>query len=159
MGKKADAKLETFIKDRIIELQKEQIQSFKEIGANLLRQIANLEEIIENKDKIISYIESSTKFPAVASEPSIKTVVRRAKRSLQHVVSCAYCAKVGNEQLGPDGRNWHIDHIEPKSLGGSNHPTNLVKSCATCNIKKGTRRLMPVRGTITAGNSKVKVDG
>lgn len=146
------AKLETWIKNRIIETQEQQIQALKEMVANLDRQI-NL------KDEIITIIKSNARFPSVTYEPSIKTVVRRAKKSLQHVVSCAYCAKVGNEETGPDGKNWHIDHIEPKSLGGSNNPTNLVKSCATCNIKKGARRLMPVSGTITAGNSKVMVDG
>ena len=146
------SKLGTWIKDRIIETQEKQIQTLKEMVANLDRQI-------ELKNEIITIIESSRTFPLVAYEPSIKTVVRRAKKSLQHVVSCAYCAKVGNQETGPDGKNWHIDHIEPKSLGGTNHPTNLVKSCATCNIKKGTRRLMPVTGTITAGNSKVMVDG
>ncbi len=44
---------------------------------------------------------------------------------------CAYC-KVQNVPL-------QIEHIHPRSKGGSNSITNLTLSCEKCNIKKGTK--------------------
>ena len=127
----------------------------KQITENLKAQIKILKIKVTLLEEIIEIEREIAKTAPKLYEPSIKTVVRKAKQSLLHVVNCAYCGKEGTEEKGPDGKNWHIDHIEPKCLGGSNHPTNLVKSCATCNIKKGIRYLEPIEGTITAGNTKV----
>ncbi|MEA5566689.1 RNA-guided endonuclease IscB [Anabaena sp. UHCC 0399] len=44
---------------------------------------------------------------------------------------CAYCG-VQNVPL-------QIEHIHPRSKGGSNSITNLALSCEKCNIKKGTK--------------------
>lgn len=35
--------------------------------------------------------------------------------------------------------DYHVDHRIPLSKGGSNGPGNLVISCPTCNLSKGTR--------------------
>ena len=35
--------------------------------------------------------------------------------------------------------DYHIDHILPIALGGSNHPENLQILCPTCNLKKGAK--------------------
>lgn len=42
---------------------------------------------------------------------------------------CAYCGKP--LRLQEEG---HIDHLFPASLGGPNHISNRVLSCATCNV-------------------------
>jgi len=42
---------------------------------------------------------------------------------------CAYCSKP-LRRLRKEG---HIDHLLPASLGGPNHMSNRVLSCATCN--------------------------
>ena len=42
---------------------------------------------------------------------------------------CQYCGAKANT----------IDHVQPKSRGGSNSPSNLVASCMRCNQKKGDR--------------------
>ena len=43
---------------------------------------------------------------------------------------CAYCAESPAEVM---------DHVIPKSQGGSNKPSNLVPACNTCNLSKGGR--------------------
>jgi len=42
---------------------------------------------------------------------------------------CAYCGKPVRKL----NKEWHIDHLFPASLGGANHISNRVLSCATCN--------------------------
>ena len=45
---------------------------------------------------------------------------------------CAYC-----HQAATPTNHWEIDHIVPRSRGGSNRPSNLVLSCHACNQAKG----------------------
>lgn len=45
---------------------------------------------------------------------------------------CAYC----REKLGAD---FHVDHIVPRSAGGSNKRANLQLACSGCNIAKGAK--------------------
>ncbi len=47
---------------------------------------------------------------------------------------CHYC----HAALTLDGR-WHVEHQVPHALGGSDVPSNLVASCAPCNLRKGDR--------------------
>lgn len=42
---------------------------------------------------------------------------------------CWWCGK-------PVKDNYHVDHINPLSRGGSNNPNNLVISCPTCNTSR-----------------------
>jgi 5-methylcytosine-specific restriction endonuclease McrA len=55
---------------------------------------------------------------------------------------CQYCGKV----LDPRGE-WHIEHILPYSAAKEwpyvNDEQNLVISCVKCNLKKGTRLVLP----------------
>lgn len=44
--------------------------------------------------------------------------------------SCVYCGS---------SKNLTLDHVIPKSRGGSNDWTNLVTSCFKCNLKKADR--------------------
>jgi 5-methylcytosine-specific restriction endonuclease McrA len=46
---------------------------------------------------------------------------------------CAYCA-------GP-ADTW--DHIDARSRGGVNHPSNMTRACDPCNKKKYLTRLLP----------------
>lgn len=43
---------------------------------------------------------------------------------------CVYCGS---------SRNLTLDHVVPKSRGGSNNWTNLVTSCQKCNLKKADK--------------------
>ena len=49
--------------------------------------------------------------------------------------TCQYCGKSPPEVM------LHVDHIQPKSKGGSDEPDNLITSCSVCNIGKGARVL------------------
>jgi len=49
---------------------------------------------------------------------------------------CFYCAKQGNQSIGPDGKSWHLDHKIPRSRGGPSHPDNYALACSYCNIRK-----------------------
>lgn len=127
------------------------------------------EKLIESQREVI---ESTTKIVVIQTElvenykqqivlspkthgPSMKTVARHAKKGLENVTVCAYCGGNGDPHRGPDGKFWHIDHIYPKSLGGSNDLENIVKACCTCNISKGARYKAPIVGTLTAAGTVV----
>ncbi len=44
---------------------------------------------------------------------------------------CAYCKK--------EASRWEVDHVTPRSRGGSNRVNNLALSCHACNQEKGER--------------------
>ncbi|GET38779.1 hypothetical protein MiSe_35380 [Microseira wollei NIES-4236] len=46
---------------------------------------------------------------------------------------CAYC--------GEENVPLQVEHIHPKSKGGTNRITNLCLACSPCNIKKGTQSI------------------
>ena len=56
---------------------------------------------------------------------------------------CRYCGMYGDEDRGPDGTSWHMDHVMPLALGGRTVARNLVLSCAPCNLRKGDRIVFP----------------
>lgn len=49
--------------------------------------------------------------------------------------SCVYCG-AGAEQ---EGVALGLDHVNPRELGGSNKPRNLVTCCESCNVDKSTK--------------------
>jgi hypothetical protein len=60
-----------------------------------------------------------------------KKMPKRALVFKKNDGKCFYC----NDQLEIDAE-WHIEHKQPKSKGGSNELENLVPSCKYCNLKK-----------------------
>jgi 5-methylcytosine-specific restriction endonuclease McrA len=53
---------------------------------------------------------------------------------IEHNSCCYYCSTQVKS-----GINLHLDHKVPLSLGGENKIENLVPSCKTCNLRKGTK--------------------
>ena len=64
-----------------------------------------------------------------------RVAVRLTRRNLmlrdQH--QCQYCSR------RPSLRDLNVDHVIPRSRGGSDSWENLVVSCRSCNLKKGRR--------------------
>lgn len=52
---------------------------------------------------------------------------------------CHYCNRPSSLDIGPGGRPWHIDHMNPIARGGEDSEENLALSCKRCNLVKGTR--------------------
>ncbi|HVQ45126.1 MAG TPA: HNH endonuclease [Candidatus Saccharimonadia bacterium] len=44
---------------------------------------------------------------------------------------CVYCGASAH-----DGARLHVDHVRPRSQGGTNDPSNLVTACSDCNLGK-----------------------
>jgi 5-methylcytosine-specific restriction endonuclease McrA len=45
---------------------------------------------------------------------------------------CVYCGAKASDP----GVRLHVDHVKPRSQGGTNEPSNLVSSCKPCNEGK-----------------------
>lgn len=63
--------------------------------------------------------------------------------------TCAYCGKRSDNLLYENGvvfpldeigNKYHIDHINPRALGGKNDLNNLCCSCPHCNMSKGKKK-------------------
>lgn len=61
--------------------------------------------------------------------------------------TCQYC----DEQLHADHPDLTVDHVEPKRLGGSILPDNIVCSCLSCNKQKGYRTYVQYFMNLYAG--------
>jgi 5-methylcytosine-specific restriction endonuclease McrA len=55
---------------------------------------------------------------------------------------CAYCGKLLEIKNQHD---WTIDHIIPRSKGGSNSIDNCLLACRSCNSSKGSKNLEEFR--------------
>lgn len=69
--------------------------------------------------------------------------------------TCRYCGKQAHET------ELEVDHVHPRSRGGSDDPRNLVTTCWPCNRGKGARPAPPPvlnEWTSLVGKGFVKVD-
>jgi hypothetical protein len=55
---------------------------------------------------------------------------------LRDGLACCYCGETIE-----NGAQLTLDHVKPHSKGGTNHETNLVTACHTCNSARGNRSL------------------
>ena len=89
--------------------------------------------LLKEKAQVLSHrvirLLSYVKIPLskiVSHRPSKAMIYKRDNNS------CQYCGST---------RHLTIDHIIPKSKGGSEEWTNLVVACSKCNTKKGDKLL------------------
>jgi hypothetical protein len=66
--------------------------------------------------------------------PSAAVRIRALKRDKY---KCTYCGVSGNEA------ELEVDHIIPKSKGGSHHISNLTTACRKCNQQKSNKYMQP----------------
>lgn len=76
-------------------------------------------------------------------------IVEEARRILRVLRRCAYCNRTGGMYLDPDGEVWHMDHVVPLYLNGTDTLDNITKACKACNIRKGIQ-LWDTNKVITA---------
>lgn len=81
--------------------------------------------------------------PAILPIRMPTTSAQRERIKRRDGYRCRYCRGVGTKNRGPDGEVWHIDHVVPVALGGSNTEENKALACQTCNLKKGTKEQQP----------------
>jgi 5-methylcytosine-specific restriction endonuclease McrA len=65
--------------------------------------------------------------------------IRKNKRlalNLRDGFKCAYC---GKDLKDSSPRDVTLDHLLPRSCGGSNEATNLITACLRCNSQRGNR--------------------
>jgi len=65
--------------------------------------------------------------------PRVAVRLTRRNLMLRDEHQCQYCGK------RPTIRDLNLDHVLPRSRGGSDSWENLVVSCRMCNLKKGRR--------------------
>lgn len=53
---------------------------------------------------------------------------------------CCYCGRKMNDIVGHKYQ-YTIDHVYPRSNGGTNHPLNRLPCCRTCNLMKANHSL------------------
>jgi 5-methylcytosine-specific restriction endonuclease McrA len=58
---------------------------------------------------------------------------------------CHYCSTV----LTLDGK-WHVEHMMPRALNGSDEIGNLVAACVTCNLAKRDRTALEFVASLIA---------
>lgn len=56
-----------------------------------------------------------------------------------HDYRCHYCNRfAGSVEVGPDGKPWHVDHMDALAAGGEDVEENLTLACERCNFLKRT---------------------
>ena len=56
-----------------------------------------------------------------------------------HDYRCHYCNRfAGSVEVGPDGKPWHVEHMDALAAGGEDVEENLTLACERCNSLKAT---------------------
>jgi len=56
-----------------------------------------------------------------------------------HEYRCHYCNRLaGSVEVGPDGKPWHVEHMNALAAGGEDAEGNLTLACERCNSLKHT---------------------
>jgi 5-methylcytosine-specific restriction endonuclease McrA len=75
--------------------------------------------------------------------------IRQEKRFALYMrddFACAYCG----DAAADDGVKLTLDHLKPRSKGGSNAAENLVTCCLSCNSARGNRTIKAFAKAVAA---------
>jgi len=81
----------------------------------------------ENRDSVVKY-RKARRSSCVGRLEDLGLSATEARDLLSSKTHCVLC--------GDKESKFHLDHIIPRSRGGSNRPNNLQWLCATCNLAK-----------------------
>lgn len=92
-----------------------------------------------NKEKVLAYSRNrrAREYRAAGSHGPEDVAQQYGRQGGK----CYYCGEGVGEQ-------YHVDHIVPLLLGGSNGPENIVIACPWCNRSKGARHPMEFCGRL-----------
>lgn len=96
--------------------------------------IKNKAEVIEHKEKLIGknfWLPAVIKLKYYVKIPYEHVSITRKNILYRDNYTCQYCGK--------EKQRLTIDHIIPKSRGGTDSWENMVTACVDCNVKKGDR--------------------
>lgn len=93
---------------------------------------------------------SSGKKPAFRKDKSLHKFVIFARDDCV----CFYC-----EQFIEKSTNIHLDHLVPRSKGGTDSASNIVTSCHKCNLKKSNSILHDLKDRLNELHSRNKSYG
>ena len=110
-------------------LLKEWPDAVAAIAAECATQNARIQARIDDDMERIRQVNARTE------SAEKKPIPRRRKQVFEKSQGkCHYC----DTSLDIEGA-WHIEHMMPRALMGTNEPSNLVASCIPCNMKKRDR--------------------
>ena len=113
----------------IVLLSKQKVTFVDESVRNLIEESIEARRL-ELERPVIVQLLANVRVPRVALQPS------RANILLRDDETCQYCGK--------RSRDLTLDHVIPRSRGGTSTWENLVASCKHCNGKKGNHLLKEV---------------
>jgi hypothetical protein len=94
---------------------------------------------VRRRDKGLPIVGGCLRVPCVVHLqryeriPSLAIRLTRSNLLLRDNQQCQYCGS------RPGIRHLNVDHVRPRSRGGTDSWENLVVSCRSCNLKKGQR--------------------
>lgn len=126
--------LEKYTKDKKQFLKEKMQRYYKENTATLLKKVSEYKKTNNGK---ISTHSSTNKRRSQKLEKEDGSVTKYSLDILLLVQgsTCFYCKKDLDFSIG---RGVHLDHYIPLSKGGTHSITNVVWSCSTCNLQKGS---------------------
>jgi 5-methylcytosine-specific restriction endonuclease McrA len=76
------------------------------------------------ESRVVDVVQPSVS-PPISARLRFRILVRDRFR-------CVYCGAKASDP----GVELHVDHVKPRSQGGTNEPSNLATSCRPCNEGK-----------------------
>ena len=98
------------------------------------------EVVEEHESAVVNSTHATFKLPKVMRLHSHMKILPKAKFNRKNVFyrdkfTCQYCGHLGKE------KDLTLDHIMPRSRGGTTSWLNIVTACEPCNIKKADKLL------------------